>query len=657
MMQMGYSRTPAQSDASMIAEREDGKADDAYTLLQEIRENIDDAWEHDKDNRSESATDLAFLAGDQWPDAVRRQREASDRPVLTINRMPQFVRQITNDIRQADIAIKAIPEDDSSDPALAEVFDGLLRLIQYQSSAKHVYSTAAEHQAGCGIGWFRVGTKYTDDEGWDQEIIIRSIMQPLSVFCDPAAVLPDRSDAMWIAVTESVPRKAFERRFPGKSRTSLEAPVDLPEHGLSWCTQDDVLIAEYWVKKPYKKTLALLKDGRTVDYEKLAQFPGAMMMVERTRETVCHKVIQYVVSGAEILSGPHEWPGKFIPIIPVIGGEFPLERKTYRYSAIRFARDPQQLYNFYRTAQAEVIALQPKSPWLVTTKMIGAFKGLWDKAHKANLPYLPYEPDERAPGGTPKRQDPPAVSPALMNEAQIAADDMKATTGIYDAALGAKSNETSGVAIGRRQMEADVANYHFADNLQRSLEYCGRILIDLIPHIYDNERVIRLMGENGEDKFAPINAVQWGPDGMPVIVNDLSAAKFDIRVVMGRSYATKRIEAQESMSEFIRSVPDVGPVIMDLFAKAMDWPQADEIAKRLRNMVPPQALADPDAPPPPPDPKAQMAEEMQIVQAEAETRKKKAEADKAEIEVMRLAQTPIEDPNAKFRAAYPTAAG
>lgn len=633
-MKNGYGPPALDGEVLRAGEAKEPMAEgEKDALIKQIRENIDDAWEHDKENRTEASTDLAFLSGDQWPDTVRRQREAADRPVLTINRLPQFVRQITNDIRQADIAIQAAPEDGDSDPKLAEVYDGLLRLIQYQSSAKHVFSTAAEHQAGCGIGWFRVDTRYVDDEAFDQEIVLRAIQNPLSVFCDPGAVLPDRSDAHWIAVTESIPKKSFERRFPGKSQTSLEAPIDLPEHGVSWMTSDDVLVAEYWVKEPYKKTIALLQTGETVDADKLASIPGAAMMVAKLREVTCHKIMQYLVSGADILEGPHEWPGKYIPIIPVVGGEFPLERKTYRYSAIRFARDPQQLYNFYRTSNAEVIALQPKAPWLVTTKMIGAFKALWDRAHKANLPYLPYEIDPAAPTAAPKREAPPAMSPAMANEAMIAAEDMKATTGIYDAALGAKSNETSGVAIGRRQLEADVANYHFADNLQRSLEHAGRVLIDLIPKVYDNERVVRLIGQGDQEQFVPINKVVHGPDGLPVVINDLSTAKYDVRVTMGRSYATKRIEAAESMTEFMRAVPQAAPVIMDLFAKAMDWPEADEIAKRLKAMVPPQALIDPDNPPPapPPDPMQQ----MQMAGVEAEVRKANAEADKAEAEVQK----------------------
>lgn len=609
-------------------------------IIKEVRENIQASYDADRDNREEAAQDLAFLAGDQWPESVRRERDQEGRPMLTINRLPQFVRQITNDIRQADIAIKVIPEDDNTDPALAEIYDGLIRQIQYRSSAKHIYATSAEHQASCGIGWFRVVTDYADDTAFEQEIKIKGVRHPLSVYCDPAAIEPDRSDAMWIAVTEMVPKATFKARYPKAAEVGVDAPSDGGATSFFWATSDDVRVCEYWRKVPVTKTLGLTQDGQTIDVTGMAPEMLAMMGVVRTRPCKTHKVVQYLVSGSEVLEGPHDWAGKFIPIIPVIGGETPLEERVYRYSAIRFARDPQRLYNFERTAMAEAVALAPKAPYLVTLKMIAPFKALWDTAYKKARPYLPYAPDPDAPGAKPYREQPPAVQTALYQQAQLASEDMKATTGIYDAALGAQSNETSGVAIGRRQIEADTANYHFADNLQRSLEYCGRILIDLIPKVYDSERVVRLMGEQpGQEKMVTINQAVMGVDGMPVLINDLSAASFDVRVTVGRSFQTRRQESAESMAAFMQAAPQAAPLIMDLYAKAMDWPDAEEVAKRLRAMIPPQALQDPDAPPPPPDPLQIEAEKSAAVEqigkaqkATADARKSAAEADEKELQ-------------------------
>lgn len=599
-------------------------------IVTEARERIQDSWDHDKDNRRDAASDLRFLAGDQWPYDVRRARDAAGRPMLTINRLPQFVRQVTNDIRQADLSIKVAPEDDKSDPMVARIFDGLIRQIQYQSSAQHVFSTAAEHQAACGIGWFRIVTEYAEDSAFDQELRFKSIRNPLSVYDDPAAIEPDRSDAMWRAIVEVWPQSAFKAKWPKAAETSVDKPNDGNGNGFFWSTADTVRVAEYWTKTPYEKTIALMQDGTTLDITGFSDWSMQMLPpIQRTRQQLCYKVQQYIVSGTEVLEGPHEWLGTNIPIVPVIGAEVPLDNRTFRYGVIRFAKDAQQLYNFYRTSVAESIALQPKAPYIVTTKMIAEHKAAWDGAHRNNKPYLPYTPDEKAPGMKPQREAPPAIPAALIQEAEVASDDMKATTGIYDAALGARSNETSGVAIGRRQQDADAANYHFIDNLRRSLEHAGRMLIELIPKVYDNERVIRLMGADDQEQFVPINKSIKGEYGEDIIVNDLSVARFDVRVSIGKSFSTQRMEARESMLDFIKMLPDAAPFVVDLLAKNMDWPGADDIAKRLRNMVPPQALADPNQPPPPPpnpmdDPT--VAAEVQLKQAQAQ--KVMAEAQK-----------------------------
>lgn len=631
----------------MSEARRPGHLTGTETIVKEVRENLEASWQHDRENREAAATDLAFIAGDQWPDVVRREREAERRPMLTINRLPQFLKQVTNDIRQADIAIKAAPVDDKSDPNLAKIYNGLLRQIQYQSNAHHVYATAGEHQAGCGIGWFRITTDYADDSAFDQELRIEGIPHPLSVYCDPAAIKPDRSDAMWMIATEMVPVATFKSRYPKLAEHAVDRPSDGSASRLYWTTADAVRIAEYWVKEPYKKKLGLTETGETIDLTDIKPAMRAYLPpIVKEREQTAYKVKQYLVTGTDIIEGANEWPGKFIPLIPVIGSEIPLDQKTYRYGLVRFARDSQQLYNYYRTGVAEMIALAPKSPYLVTTEMLSdpAIKQMWDTANTKNRPYLPYRPDPAHPQG-PKREHPPEMPAALMREAEVAAEDMKSTTGIHDASLGARSNETSGRAILARQREGDIANYHFADNLEQSLQHAGRVLIDLIPKIYDNERVIRMMGDDDAEEFQPINQVIMGVDGMPVVINDLSQARFDVRVTIGPSYSTKRMETADAILQFMKAVPQAAQVAPDLVAKALDFPGAEEVAKRLRNTIPPAILADPDdpenPPPPPPnpldDPAFRVEAELKIAQA----RKAIADARKVEMETTMMFQQPM----------------
>jgi len=627
--------------------RETGKLTATETIVKQARSRLEESWNHEKENREEASVDLAFLAGDQWPDSVRREREAEGRPMLTINRLPQFLRQVTNDIRQADIAIKVAPVDDGSDPKLAKIFNGILKQIQYQSGAHHVYATAAEHQSSCGIGWFRIVTDYADDSAFDQEIKVEAIPHPLSVYCDPAAVKQDRSDAMWMIVTEMIPLETFKERYPKLSATEVDRPSDGSSSRLYWTTADAIRVAEYWIKEPYTKTLGLTEAGETIDLTGIKKQDLAFLPpIVKTREQVCYKIKQYLVSGSDVLDGPNEWPGKYIPLVPAIGAEIPLDQKTYRYGLIRYARDPQQLYNYYRTGVAEMLALAPKSPYLVTTGMLSdpKIKQVWDTANKKNRPYLPYQPDPLAPNG-PKREHPPEMPASLMQEAQVAAEDMKATTGIHDASLGQRSNETSGRAILARQREGDVANYHFADNLELSLQHAGRIIIDLIPKIYDNERVIRMMGDDDAEEFEPINKVIMGVDGVPVVVNDLSRARFDVRVTIGPSYSTKRMETADAMLQFMQAVPAAAQVAPDLIAKALDFPGAEEVAKRLRNTIPPAILADPDdpnsQPPPPPNLMDDPAFRVEANLKNAQARKAMADARKVEMETTAMFAQPM----------------
>jgi hypothetical protein len=612
---------------------------EADEIIREARERIELAWEADRRNREEAAIDLKFIAGDQWPDQVKTERTTDGRPMITVNRLPQFLRQVTNPIREADLSIKTAPVDSKSDPKVAKVYDGLLKQIQYQSSARAVYATASEHQTGCGIGWVRVCTEHVDDHTFDQELRIKVIPNPLAVYDDPGAVEPDRSDSNWRFITQMMPLADFKARWPKADSAGVDKPSDGLE-GMYWQTDDKVRIAEYWKKIPAKKTLLQIGE-ETVDKEKFEQLPPEMQaeltpLISRTREVDCYDIKQYLISGSDVLEGPFDWPGKYLPQIPFIGSEVPVESGTYRYGLIRFARDPQALYNYYRTATAESIALAPKAPYLLTPGMIKGFHEQWNSANRKNRPYLMFNPDPQAPGGRPQREHPPEHPAALVNETQMAAEDMKGVTGIYDASLGGQSNETSGIAIGRRQMQGDTANYHYGDNAQRSLEYLGRVLIDLIAKIYDNERIIRILGDDDQEEMVPINKfVAVNPEtGYPVLMNDLSAGRFDVRVRIGRSQDSKRLETVDALMNFIKSFPSTEPFIADLVAKNLDTPGAEEMAKRLRNMVPPQALADPDDPeaPQPPDPMQDPVVQLELGEKQSKIEKTQAETRKISIE-------------------------
>lgn len=554
-------------------------------LVKEAREAIDLSYQYDKDNRREAMEDLRFTAGFQWSDAARQER--AGRPMITINRSGQFLRQVSNPIRQNMPTIKVEPDNDNASD-MAEIANGLFRRIQYNSSAGHVYANAVEHMVACGIGWFRVVQDYIDQESFDQELLIKRVFNPMSVYPDPAAMEPDRSDMNWCLVSEMMPRKAFDLKWKGKAPESIDANGNAESGNVvTWNSGEYVRVAEFWRRKEVMKTVALLPDGSAHDLteagEKNIREWMAAGFIVNVRKVKSYTTEMVLVSGAEQLDEPYECPCKWIPIIPVVGAEIPLDQGTYRHGLIRFQREPQQLHNYFLSVAAESLGQQPKVPYMATTNQIGKFKSLWDNANKNSAPYLLYEPDARVPGGMPQRVEPPPLPTALIQMAQMLSDDMKATTGIYDAALGAKSNETSGVAIGARVEQGNQATFHFVDNLEHSLEHMGRVLLDMIPKVYDNERTIRIMGEDDTEKAVTVNKTVMKFDGAELKHNDITKMKFNsVRVVLGPSYASRRQEAVNQMVQLSSAVPAVGQLGADIIVRNMDFDGAEELAERLK---------------------------------------------------------------------------
>lgn len=595
----------------------------------DILDRYHEAWEADADNREEAYNDLRFLAGDQWDTRAKTEREYYRRPVITINRMGQFVRQVTGDMRLNPTSIHVQPVDDYADIEKAEIFEGLIRQIEHCSGALNIYAHAFECAVGIGVGHFRIVTQYEKDAVDRQEIRLKRILNPLSVTWDPNAVEIDRSDADFCFVSELMSVRAFKQKY--KDAVLDEFPREERYNNLFWREGDFIRVAEFWHREPYKRTLALTIDGQTIDITGIPQKDLKFIPLAtdddgkpRTRTFTDYRVKQYIVSGREVLSGPNEWAGCHIPIIPAIGTEIPLDEVTVRHGLIRWAKDPQRLYNYYRSSQAELIAQQPRAPWLVTPAMIKKFESLWNTANSNPLPYLPYHPDPSAPGARPERMAPPAASSALWQEAAIASDDMKATTGIYDASLGAKSNETSGRAIMARQREGDVGSYHYFDNFKMAIKRAGEILLDLIPKVYDTDRVIRIIGAETEE-MQPVRVNHVIP-GLNEVMNDLSVGKFDVRVSSGPAFSTRREEARESMTALIQAAPQLTPLIADLWVEAMDFPKAKEMAERLRRAIPPGILEDQ---PQQPDPMQEEMARMQMAGLEADVTKKQADGMKA----------------------------
>jgi hypothetical protein len=559
-------------------------------------------------NRQAALDDTAFARlAEQWPDEIKRQREQEGRPILTINRLPSFIRQVVNDARQNSPSIKVVPVDSGADVATADVYSGIIRSIERGSNAAVAYDTALEHAVTGGFGFFRITTDYCHAESFDMEARIERVANPLSVHWDTNSTQFDASDWEYAFVSDLLTEAEFKRKYPKAQAVSFEGAANGDDDLAMWFEDNKVRIAEYFLREEYKAKVLLLSDGRVVKEDDLKKpvAPGGPSAAEvfamggvvptRERESTFYKVTRRVISGAEVLEET-PWAGSTIPICPVWGEEVIYRGRRWFRSLVRDARDPQKMFNFWRSASTELVALAPRAPFMMAKGAMprdAKERAKWESANTRSHAYLTYEADGAAP--MPQRQPFAGVPAGALQEALNAADDMKSVMGIYDASLGARSNETSGRAIMARQREGDNATFHFIDNLSRAIQYCGRCLVELIPQTYGARQVVQILGDNEEAKVVRLVqegalAVQPG-EGNEKAYN-LNVGKYDVAVKTGPSYTTQREETREFLTEIIsRTDPQVGLVLSDLAVSTMDFPGADKAAKRLRALLPPQVLA------------------------------------------------------------------
>ena len=609
--------------------------------FEEIKKLIETDKQAVSENRREMLDDQKFAAGEQWPDAIAKKRQAEGRPIQTINRLPAFIDQVVGDARQNRPSIKVHPAEDG-DVDIANIYDGLIRAIQNESNADFAYDTAIEHTATFGFGAWRIKTDYESHDTFNQIILIERIVNPLNVYFDKNAQQPDYSDARHVAYLSQIPKDEYKKRWP-KAEVS-----DFKDFDAEWLGQDDcVVIAEFWYKEDEEATLYLVQD-EDGNYQTTLEKPPVFIRIVDQRKTYIPKVKMCICSGAGTLE-ESDWAGQYLPIVGVNGKEDLVDGKRMLRGLVRFSKDAQRMYNYWRTVDTEQKALAPKAPVLVSAKQIEGLEDFWQKSLTDNLPYLVYNPDPTAT--IPQRLNAGIMDKGANEAALMCVDEMKSTTGIYSASLGEQDNEKSGRAILAQQRKGDTANFAYFDNVSRAIRYTGRAIIDLIPKIYDSARVVQIMGADGEKKLQRINQLAE-VDGQQKFL-DLSAGKYDLVVTQGSNYATKRIEALNSMVEIARVNPAIMQIAGDLIVKAMDWDGAEEIAERLKKTLPPQ-LQDQDPNGLPPEVqgiieqgKAQIDEltakvkELESGQElkEDELRLKKYEIDvKAELELAKLSQ-------------------
>lgn len=574
---------------------------DKEEVLKRAKEQFKLAKEGESDFRKRIAEDFRFRAGQQWPDQVKRMRENDPegaRPCLVMDKTNQYVRQVVNDYRQNRPAIKVRPVDSGADKETAEILQGIIRHIEDVSKADVAYESALDSSVTCGIGWFRILTEVTDEATNAQEIRIARIPNALSVYatCDWSS--PDGDDIKELFITDKMSKDEFKRKYPKVDVKSWEAEED-------WNDDDSVMIAEYYCVKESSENLLEIDDGSEIEEGKYWEIYAGDTMpdnVQRpaiigTREKATKVVYWYKLTCGEILDFT-EIPCQWIPVIPVIGNEMWVDGKRELTGMIRWVMDAQRAYNYGRSAFMEQVALAPKAPWVAADGQVEDYMDEWGQSNVRNIAVLRYRPTDVAgsPVPPPQRQIPPQPSAGWLQEMQLAQNDIQAALGMYSASVGAPSNEKSGRAIMARQREGDTSTYHYIDNLSsRSMRHAGRIMIDMIPKVYDTNRIIRILGEDGSPSMVSLNPAlpvasrkERDESGEIRRIFNPTIGKYDVSVTVGPAYTTKRQEAADAMVEMTRGNPQLMAVVGDLMVESMDWPMSDRIAKRLRALLPDQ---------------------------------------------------------------------
>ena len=557
-------------------------ADDYDPRIQEAIEFLKLANDADTMNRQEALEDLKFGGGDQWPVELQNSRNLESRPVITVNKVDNYCRQVCNQQRQQRPRIKVHAMNTHEDMVDAQTIQGIVRHIENNSNADHAYDNAFEYAVRMGWGYFRVRTDYVSEDSFEQEIYIDPIDNPFTVYFDPNSVAPDGSDADRCLITTMMPKKEFKKLYPD---AAVDGGTSFTQRGTGdsqseWITKEDIRLAEYFYTVREKATLYQLSDGSSTfaeDKDFFARLKMAGIVVVDKRPSY-KKTIKYCKLTANDIIEEGTWAGKYIPIIPVYGRHIVIGDKRKKFGMIRYAKDPQRMYNFWQTSITEGVALAPKAKWLIAEGQDEGHESDWANANIKSFPLLRYKQTdiEGRAAPVPQRLQPEPPQAGIMAAAAGVDDDIKSIMGVFDPAQ-LKQGNISGKALNGQQQQVDLTNFDYYDNLTRSISHCGTIILDLLPKIYDTERVMRIIGDDGKPELLTINQ----RDSVGRVLNDMTVGQYDVVMDTGPGYNSKRQEAVDSMMPILAADPSLMQTCGDLVFRNMDWPGADVIADRL----------------------------------------------------------------------------
>jgi hypothetical protein len=539
----------------------------------------------DSTNRAEALNDIKFAAGDQWPVEIQNSRNLESRPCLTINKIDAYIRQVTNQQRMQRPRIKVHPVNNLADYKIAQVIEGITRHIEVNSNADTAYDTAFDYAVRMGWGYWRVNTRYVSEDSFDQEIFIDTIDNPFTVYFDPNSLLPDGSDAERCLITTVMDKKIFKEYYPDADDGANFQQRSTGDDTAAWITKEDIRVAEYFYVERERAKLYLLSDGTSgfADSDNFfARVEASGLTIVDDRDSF-RKVVKWMkCTSLEILE-EKTMAGKYIPVVPCYGAQVIIDDKRKKYGLVRFAKDPQRMYNFWRTSMTESVALAPKAKWLLAEGQDEGHENEWAQANIKSSPVLRYKQKdiEGVPAPAPVRLQPEPPPMGIMEAAGAISADLQMVLGVLDPNQ-LPSGNISGKALQGQQNQVDLSNFHYYDNLTRSIRHTGKIILDLIPKIYDTQRVMRIIGSDGQPDMTTINE----QNEIGEVLNDVTVGEYDVVMDTGPGFQTKRQQAVESMMPLMTGNPELFNVAGDLVFRNMDFPGADVIADRLAAMNP-----------------------------------------------------------------------
>jgi len=554
---------------------------DQEKIITEALDRFETAADSWSEIYEQSISDVKFVDDDdgQWEDSARESRH--NRPCLTFDKLSSSVDRVVGG-QLANMPSVKVRAAEEGDEATAEVYQGLIQQIDQRGL--QAFKTAFKFAVKGGFGCVLVDHDFIDDVSLDQDILIREIKNPFSVLIDPIVQAQHVEEARFGFLFEDMERKEFERMYPDAESSGSDSDFDSVGNFASWVSDESVRVADYFRIVSEEQTLVQLSDGRVVDLKEIEPVRDELNLMGitlgKTRKVQGRKLERFKITGMEVLEEV-ECVGRYIPIIPMFGKTSNINGRYITRGLVRKAKDAQRLYNYSRSVAVEVTGLTPKQPYFVTPAMIKGHESRWKNMMVSNDPVMMFNFDN---GQKPFREQPAQGSPGLMQDAQIAAEDIKSTTGIYDANMGASGNETSGVAIRGRQFQGEMANFEFQDQLVDSLELAGRVIIDMIPSVYDTERTIRIIGEDEREEVIAVNkTLMDGSTGEFVKTMDLTVGNYDIKVSSGPSFTTRKQETAEQLSGIIAQNPAMSELVGDVLFQNLDLVGGDEVIKRLRS--------------------------------------------------------------------------